>query len=284
MRFGPKEGRVLRIAEQKLGINASPTAVLQFGESDGAIGELVGEESRGLENMFVMMNAARFAVGVQGIALSDRAYQRAAAYAKEGVQCRPVDGSTRDAVAIIRHPDVRRMLSMMRALTEAARALAAAAQADIGHRHKDSAVRVQTFALYEFLVPVIKGRSTEIAQDVTSLGVQVHGGMGYLEETGAALYCRDARILLIYEGTTAIQANDLIGRKTARDDGAVAYALIDEVKRTLKSLDPLSGRPYASTKKQLDRSGQGHGKAQWSSCFPSCKVTRRQSLPGPCHT
>ena len=227
-----------------------------------------------------------FAVGVQGIALSDRAYQRAAAYAKERVQCRPVDGSTPDAVAIIRHPDVRRMLSMMWALTEAARALAyyAAAQADIGHRHKDSAVQVQTLALYESLVPVIKGWSTEIAQDVTSLGVQVHGGMGYLEETGAALYCRDARILPIYEGTTAIQANDLIGRKTARDDGALAYALIDEVKRTLKSLDQLSDRPYASTKKQLDRSGQGHGKAQWSSCFPSCTVTRRQSLPGPCHT
>ncbi|MCY1263993.1 3-methylmercaptopropionyl-CoA dehydrogenase [compost metagenome] len=241
--------------EHKLGIKASPTAVLQFGDGLGAIGELVGEENRGLEYMFVMMNAARFAVGLQGVAVSDRAYQKAAAYAKERVQCRPVDGSRPHAVAIIRHPDVRRMLSMMRALTEAARALAyfAAAQADTAHRHADAEVRATSLALYEFLVPIVKGWSTEIAQEVTSLGIQVHGGVGFIEETGAAQYYRDARILLIYEGTTAIQANDLIGRKTARDDGAVAYALIDDIESTLLLLTQLPGQAYSTMKIQLER-------------------------------
>ncbi|MBC8740058.1 acyl-CoA dehydrogenase [Paraburkholderia sp. UCT31] len=224
--------------EHKLGIKASPTAVLQFGDHGGAIGYLIGEANRGLEYMFIMMNAARFGVGVQGIAVADRAYQKAVAYAKERVQSRPVDGSAKQSVAIIQHPDVRRMLATMRALTEGARALAyvAAAHSDIAHRHADEAVRADHQAIYEYLVPVVKGWSTELSIDVASLGVQVHGGMGFIEETGAAQYYRDARILTIYEGTTAIQANDLVGRKTLRDGGAVAKVLIEQIDETLAAL------------------------------------------------
>jgi alkylation response protein AidB-like acyl-CoA dehydrogenase len=224
--------------EHKLGIKASPTAVLQFGDHGGATGYLIGEENRGLEYMFIMMNAARFAVGMQGVALADRAYQKAVAYARDRVQSRPVDGSSKAAVAIIEHPDVRRMLFTMRALTEAARALAyaAAAAADHGHRAADQAVRAQQQGIYEFLVPIIKGWSTELSVEVASLGVQVHGGMGFIEETGAAQYYRDARILPIYEGTTAIQANDLIGRKTLRDGGDTARSILLQVAATVESL------------------------------------------------
>jgi len=224
--------------EHKLGIKASPTAVLQYGDNGGAIGYLVGEENRGLEYMFIMMNAARFGVGLQGVALSDAAYQKAAAYARERVQGRPVDGSGAGAVAIIDHPDVRRMLGTMRAMTEGARALAyvAAAHADIANHDDDAATRARHLAIHEYLVPIVKGWSTEMAIDVTSLGVQVHGGMGFIEETGAAQFYRDARILSIYEGTTAIQANDLVGRKTMRDGGAAAQALLTEIDATLASL------------------------------------------------
>jgi hypothetical protein len=241
--------------EHKLGIKASPTAMLQFGDHGGAIGQLVGEENRGLEYMFIMMNAARFAVGVQGIAVSDRAYQKAAAYAKERVQSRPVDGSAKVAVTIIHHPDVRRMLSTMRALTEASRALAyvAAAESDFAHRHPDDTVRARHQARYEFLVPVVKGWSTELAIDVASLGVQVHGGMGFIEETGAAQFYRDARILSIYEGTTAIQANDFVGRKTLRDGGAVAKELIGEIGETIDALAAHDGAAFVSMRAHLAR-------------------------------
>jgi len=240
--------------EHKLGIKASPTAVLQFGDHGGAEGYLIGEENRGLEYMFIMMNAARFAVGVQGIAVADRAYQKAVAYAKERVQSRPVDGSAKQAVTIIHHPDVRRMLVTMRALTESARALAyvAAAHSDIAHRHADEKVRADHQAIYEYLVPIVKGWSTEMSLDVTSLGVQVHGGMGFIEETGAAQYYRDARILPIYEGTTAIQANDLIGRKTLRDNGAVAQALLRDIDKTIDALKSCDGRAYRSIAIQLE--------------------------------
>jgi len=240
--------------EHKLGIKASPTAVLQFGDHGGAEGYLIGEENRGLEYMFIMMNAARFAVGVQGIAVADRAYQKAVAYAKERVQSRPVDGSAKQAVTIIHHPDVRRMLATMRALTESARALAyvAAAHSDIAHRHADEKVRADHQAIYEYLVPIVKGWSTEMSLDVTSLGVQVHGGMGFIEETGAAQYYRDARILPIYEGTTAIQANDLIGRKTLRDNGAVAQALLRDIDKTIDALKSCDGRAYRSIAIQVE--------------------------------
>ncbi len=200
--------------EHKLGIKASPTAVLQFGDHGGAVGYLVGQENRGLEYMFIMMNAARYAVGVQGIAVAERAYQKAVQYAKDRVQSR--------------------MLMTMRAYTEGCRAMAttAAAAYDASHHHPDAEVRKQNQAFYEFMVPLVKGYSTEMSLEVTSLGVQVHGGMGFIEETGAAQYYRDARILTIYEGTTAIQANDLVGRKTSRDGGQVAKGIAAQISAT----------------------------------------------------
>ena len=224
--------------EHKMGIKASPTAVLQFGDHGGAVGYLVGQENRGLEYMFIMMNAARYAVGVQGIAVAERAYQKAVAFAKDRVQSRPVDGSINASAAIIHHPDVKRMLMTMRAYTEGCRAMAAVAAAayDAAHHHPDADARKQNAAFYEFLVPLVKGYSTEMSLEVTSLGVQVHGGMGFIEETGAAQYYRDAKILTIYEGTTAIQANDLVGRKTARDGGQTAKGIAAQVAETEAAL------------------------------------------------
>jgi alkylation response protein AidB-like acyl-CoA dehydrogenase len=238
--------------EHKLGIKASPTAVLQFGDHGGATGYLVGEENRGLEYMFIMMNAARFGVGMQGIALAERAYQQAAAFAKERIQSRDLNGSA-GPVAIINHPDVRRMLMSMRAQTEAARALAyvGAGISDIAHFHPDEATRKANLAVYEYLVPVIKGWSTEMSENVTRDGVQVHGGMGFIEETGAAQHYRDAKILSIYEGTTAIQANDLVGRKTVRDGGAVAKAIIAQVRATEAQLGDAKGDDFAAIRRQL---------------------------------
>jgi hypothetical protein len=208
--------------------------VLQYGDEGGAIAYLVGQENRGLEYMFVMMNAARFAVGVQGIAVAERAYQKAVQYARDRVQSRPVDGSLPAAAPIIHHPDVRRMLMTMRAHTEGCRALAmvAAASYDAAHAHPDAAVRQENQAFYEFMVPLVKGLSTEMSLEVASLGVQVHGGMGFIEETGAAQHLRDAKILTIYEGTTAIQANDLVGRKTVRDGGRTALAIASRIAQT----------------------------------------------------
>ncbi|MCX7247724.1 MAG: acyl-CoA dehydrogenase [Burkholderiales bacterium] len=220
--------------EHKMGIKASPTAVLQFGDHGGSVGYLVGQENRGLEYMFIMMNAARFGVGVQGIAIAERAYQTAVTFAKERVQSRPVDGSIMASAPIIHHPDVKRMLMTMRAYTEGCRAMAtvAAAAFDAAHHHPDAQTRKDNQTFYEFMVPLIKGYSTEMSLEVTSLGVQVHGGMGYIEETGCAQYYRDAKILTIYEGTTAIQANDLVGRKTSRDGGQSAKALARQIEAT----------------------------------------------------
>ncbi len=249
--------------EHKLGIKASPTAVLQFGDGTaavnangagpGAVGYLIGQENRGLECMFVMMNAARYAVGVQGIAVAERSYQKAVAFARDRVQSRPVDGSSNGAVAIIHHPDVKRMLMTMRATVEGCRAMAlvAAAAQDAAHAHPDAAVRKQNQAFYEFMVPLIKGFSTEMSLEVTSLGVQVHGGMGFIEETGAAQYYRDAKILTIYEGTTAIQANDLIGRKTARDGGATAMAIAAQIELTERALSGHSSQNARALHKRL---------------------------------
>ncbi len=220
--------------EHKMGIKASPTAVLQFGDHGGAVGYLVGEENRGLEYMFIMMNAARFGVGVQGIAIAERAYQKAVSFAKDRVQSRPVDGSLPGSGPIIHHPDVKRMLMTMRAYVEGCRAMAtvSAAAFDASHHHPNAEVRKQNLAFYEYMVPLIKGFSTEMSLEVTSMGVQVHGGMGFIEETGAAQYYRDAKILTIYEGTTAIQANDLVGRKTARDGGQLARGLAAQIEAT----------------------------------------------------
>ena len=224
--------------EHKLGIKASPTAVLQFGDHGGAVGELIGRESHGLEYVLSMMSAARFSVGVQGIAVMERAYQKARAFAFERLQSRPVDGSSRSAVAIAHHPDVKRMLLTMKATIEGCRAMAyhTAGLSDIAHSHSDEAVRAAALAQYEFMVPLVKGFCTEQSVDITSLGVQIHGGMGFIEETGAAQYHRDSRILPIYEGTTAIQANDLIGRKTLRDAGAVAFAFAGNIDATVAQL------------------------------------------------
>ena len=224
--------------EHKMGIKASPTAVLQYGDNGGAIGYLVGEENRGLEYMFIMMNAARYGVGMQGIGVSERAYQRAVQYARDRVQSRPVDGSVAGSASIIHHPDVRRMLMTMRSVTEACRAMAstAAAAYDAAHHHPDAEVRKANAEFYEFMVPLVKGYSTEMSLEVTSLGVQVHGGMGFIEETGAAQYYRDAKILTIYEGTTAIQANDLVGRKTARDGGKNAKDIAAQIAKTESEL------------------------------------------------
>jgi len=231
--------------EHKLGIKASPTAVLQFGDHGGAIGYLVGEENRGLEYMFIMMNAARFAVGMQGVAIADRAYQKAVQYAKDRTQSKDLAGSA-EPVAIIHHPDVKRMLMTMRAYTEGARAMAymAAALSDEAHHGQDEATRQQSLAFYEYMVPLVKGFSTEMSVEVASLGVQVHGGMGFIEETGAAQFYRDARILPIYEGTTAIQANDLVGRKTYRDGGKVAKSIAVLIQQTEAELAH-SGTPAA---------------------------------------
>jgi alkylation response protein AidB-like acyl-CoA dehydrogenase len=238
--------------EHKLGIKASPTAVLQFGDNGGAIGTLVGEENRGLEYMFIMMNAARFGVGMQGVGVAERAYQQAVTFAKDRVQSKDLAGSE-SGVAIINHPDVRRMLMSMRSQTEAARALAyvAAGIHDVAHHHADAEVRKQNQAVYEFLVPIVKGWATEMSENVTRDGVQVHGGMGFIEETGAAQHYRDSKILTIYEGTTAIQANDLIGRKTVRDGGAVAKGLIAEARATAAALG--EGADFAAIRKHLEQ-------------------------------
>ena len=225
--------------EHKLGIHGSPTAVLAFGDNGGAIGTLVGEENRGLEYMFIMMNAARFNVGLEGLGDAERAYQRAAVYAKERVQGTEVGVRGGPKVPIIRHPDVRRMLMSMRSRIEAMRALAyvTAAAQDNAHGNPDEAERKKAQAFADLLIPVVKGWSTESAIDIASLGVQVHGGMGYIEETGAAQHLRDARITAIYEGTTAIQANDLIGRKIAREKGVTIKGVIAEMRTAAAQLD-----------------------------------------------
>ena len=225
--------------EHKLGIHASPTAVLAYGDHGGAVGYLVGEENRGLEYMFIMMNLARFSVGMEGVGISERAYQRAVAYAKERVQGKAV-GMDRGATAapIIEHPDIRRMLMTMRAQTEAMRAIAyaTASAMDNARRNPDPAARDRHQAFVDFMIPIVKGCSTETAQEIASLGLQVHGGMGFIEETGAAQHYRDVRITTIYEGTTGIQANDFIGRKTARDAGAVAHAIAVDMDKVAQEL------------------------------------------------
>ncbi|WP_290866504.1 acyl-CoA dehydrogenase [Aquabacterium sp.] len=225
--------------EHKLGIHGSPTAVLSFGDEQGATGWLVGEAHHGLAYMFIMMNAARFSVGIEGIGLCERAYQRALAYARDRVQGTEAGASSRDKVAIIRHPDVRRMLLQMKSRTEALRAVACvvALAMDEAQSHPDEACRLQRQAFVELMIPVVKGWSTETAVQVTSLGVQVHGGMGFIEETGAAQHWRDARITPIYEGTTGIQAADLIGRKVARDEGATVRRVIDDMRGVVQALN-----------------------------------------------
>lgn len=218
--------------EEKMGIHASPTAVMSYGENDGAVGYLVGEENKGLAYMFTMMNNARLSVGLEGVAIAERAYQKAAAFARDRVQGRDITGKSPDSVAIIRHPDVRRMLMTMRALTEASRALAyyTAGKLDIAVRAPDEETKTAAQARVDLLIPVVKGWGSEIGSEAAWNGVQVHGGMGFIEETGAAQFMRDAKIAEIYEGSNGIQAMDLIGRKLARDGGAAATVFISEMR------------------------------------------------------
>ena len=232
--------------EHKLGIHASPTAVLVY---ENAVGYLVGEENHGLEYMFIMMNLARFAVGMEGLAISERAYQQALAYAKERVQSRDVAGGGK-AVTIIHHPDVRRMLMSMKSQTEAMRALAyvVAAAVDKSLRHPDKEERARNQAFVDLMIPIVKGWFTETGIEVASTGIQVHGGMGFIEETGAAQHLRDARITTIYEGTTGIQANDLIGRKIARDGGAIAKEVIQVMRAVEAELGKAAGEDMAATR------------------------------------
>ncbi len=221
--------------EHKLGIHASPTCVMSFGEGEGAIGYLVGEANRGLEYMFIMMNAARLAVGLQGYAVAERAFQQAAEYARGRVQGRNSAAKTGAPAPIINHPDVKRMLMEMKAGTEGMRALTlyAARQLDLAEAHSDSAVRTLAQAQGDVLIPIVKGWCTEFGIELASTGIQVHGGTGFIEETGAAQWLRDVRITAIYEGTTGIQANDLLGRKLLRDKGAAMNKLLAQIEEEL---------------------------------------------------
>ena len=226
--------------EHKLGIHASPTCVMSFGDKGGAVGYLVGEENRGLMAMFTMMNVARQSVGLQGLSLSSRSYQQALAWAKERLQGTRSDGSR---YPIIEFPDVRRMLLLMKSGTEAMRALAytAAAEIDRSRLASDPAEAARHFARVELFTPIVKGWLTEMSQELTSYGIQIHGGMGFVEETGSAQFYRDARITTIYEGTTGIQANDLVGRKTLANDGAVLADLLADIEVTAAALNAETG-------------------------------------------
>jgi 3-(methylthio)propanoyl-CoA dehydrogenase len=247
------EVRCLSI-EHKLGIHASPTCVLAFGERQGAVAYLVGEPGRGLEYMFIMMNSARLSVGSEGYAVGERAFQRAADWARTRVQGRPPVAAPEGPATIIHHPDVKRMLLMMKSQTEAARALIiyTAFQFDLESYSPDAAVRAAARARGELLTPVAKGWCTEIGNEIAATGIQIHGGMGFIEETGAAQYARDVRITTIYEGTTGIQSNDLIGRKLARDRGAAMTALLHEMEQDLKAQSAAATEDAVIAKSALD--------------------------------
>ena len=252
----PNEVRCVSI-EHKLGIHASPTCVMQFGQERGSAGYLVGEPNRGLEYMFIMMNTARLGVGVQSYAVGERAFQQAAEYARTRLQGKPPGAGGSERLPIIHHPDVRRMLLTMKSSTEASRALSfyAGQQLDLAAYHSDAAVRAAAQARGDLLIPIVKGWSTETANEVASIGVQVHGGMGFVEETGAAQYVRDVRITTIYEGTTGIQANDLIGRKIGRDRGAAVSALIADMRRELQALEAPGDAPRQTREAALQAVG-----------------------------
>ncbi|MEP2544246.1 MAG: acyl-CoA dehydrogenase [Alphaproteobacteria bacterium] len=224
--------------EHKMGMHASPTAVMSYGDDGGAQAFLIGEENRGIEYMFIMMNAARLAVGMEGVGIAERAYQQARDFAKDRVQSRALTGGGADPVTIIHHPDVRRMLLAMRVQTEAIRAIAyrVAGAVDIARHHTDTAQRARAQDFIDLMTPVAKAFSTDIASEVADLGIQVHGGMGYIEETGAAQHARDIRVTRIYEGTNGIQAADLVGRKVARDEGIAAGELIKAMRETVADL------------------------------------------------
>ncbi len=267
--------------EEKLGIHASPTCVLAFGDHGGAIGTLIGEECRGIEYMFLMMNGARLNVGLQGVAIAERAYQQARDFARERVQGRPVTATDDRALPIIHHPDVRRMLLAMRADAEATRALLyyTAGAIDRARHHPDAATRAKHQSRADLLIPVAKAWSTDTGFEAASTNLQIHGGMGYIEETGAAQHLRDARIALIYEGTNGIQANDLVGRKLARDKGAALRELVAEMRATEGELASAPGEELAAIRVHL-RAGIGALSTASESLLASFGASPAHALSG----
>ena len=262
--------------EHKLGIHASPTCVMAYGDNGGAVGYLLGQANRGLEYMFIMMNEARLGVGLQGIALGERSYQQALAFARDRKQGR--DALTGEAlVTINHHPDIRRMLMLMKSRVEACRAMAyyTSGLLDRVHAISDPEEKKRNLFLAEFMIPIVKGGGTEMGIEVTSLGIQIHGGMGFIEETGAAQHWRDSRITTIYEGTTGIQANDLLFRKLMRDQGATAKVVFGEVYATAKALG-------ASGKPELQAIGQRLGAAlkAWTDATEWLAVNAKTGLSG----
>jgi len=254
--LGERNDLICASIEHKMGIHGSATAVMSFGDKGGAIGYLVGEANRGLEYMFTMMNHARLNVGLEGVGVSERSYQHALAYARDRIQGRIVGDKSGEKKPILHHPDVRRMLMDMKTRTEAGRAIAyyVAGCMDRAKSHPDADVRAANQRRLELLTPVVKGWCTENAQGITWNGVQVHGGMGFIEETGASQYMRDARIITIYEGTTAIQANDLIGRKTAKEGGKSMQQLLADIAETGAALRKSDD---AALKSLADALGEG---------------------------
>ena len=252
--------------EHKLGIHASPTAVMSFGDKEGAIGYLVGGEGEGMRAMFLMMNNARLTVGLEGLGIAERAYQQALAYAKERKQGRAIGASGADSSPIVFHPDVRRMLMTMKATNEAMRALAytVAAALDRAKRERDATARAAAQAFVDLMIPVLKGWCTDMGVEMTSLGVQVHGGMGYIEETGAAQHFRDARIAPIYEGTNGIQALDLVMRKLPREDGAAVKREIAAMRGLDRELGAVNDPAFAAIRGPLAEATQALGAAtEW---------------------
>ena len=252
--LGARNDVICASLEHKLGIHASPTCVMKFGENDGAVGYLVGEENRGLNVMFIMMNAARLGVAMQGVALADRATQHALAYARERRQGRSPHTRGTDMAPIIEHADIRRSLMTMKAMTQAARMIchATAAAIDLGHRGKTDAERAAGHARAALLTPVAKAFATDIGVEVASMGLQIHGGMGFIEETGAAQFYRDARILPIYEGTNGIQAIDLVTRKLPLEGGKVVAAYIAELERTAADVKASNQPAFGRTAQRLE--------------------------------
>ncbi len=250
---GPRNDLRCVSIEHKLGIKASPTAVMAYGDNGGAIGYLIGEENRGMEYMFTMMNNARLAVAAQGVAIAERAYQQALAYARERTQSRAIGSTEKAAVKIIEHPDVRRNLLSMKSGVEATRALIyyTAGALDRAKNEPDEGKRAEQEAQLDVLIPVAKAWATDMGCEIASLGVQIHGGMGFIEETGAAQHYRDARILPIYEGTNGIQGLDLLGRKLLRDQGKAVNALIDTMRGTLEELNQLKGKEVTAIRGAL---------------------------------
>ncbi|MBN9042411.1 MAG: acyl-CoA dehydrogenase [Rhizobiales bacterium 62-47] len=252
--------------EHKLGIHASPTCTMTMGDHGGAIGYLIGEENRGMQCMFTMMNQARLGVGLEGVGIADRAYQQALAYAQDRKQGRAIGAKGNGSDAIIVHPDVKRMLMQMRAMTAAARTIcyATAVALDVSVRATDAKVRSDAAARAALLTPIAKAFSTDIGNEVTSLGVQIHGGMGFIEETGAAQHYRDARITAIYEGTNGIQSIDLVTRKLGVNGGASVWALLDELSVIVKKVEASNDPAFGSTGAKLrDALGSLERSSRW---------------------